>query len=449
MPCPFSGQHDRSTADRSSRRSFLASAVAVGGTLGLSACLARESERTDTPQTETTAEFPSGPEDLSTLPDRQHAWNESLVHDGHGNTVLPRHQLVLLLDYTEQTPPTDEERSRVEEAFRVIERAFQRGTGGRRDAMFNEGLLFTIGYTPTYFDRFDESVPASAGLDTPESVVEALDEDTAIVDHHDAVLVLNSDYASVALAAEEALFGVIDRVNGVEATSSLDGIFERDRRRTGFVGRGQPARKLDVEEIPDSAPLSMGFKSGFKDNQAPEDKVTIDEGPFAGGTTQMVSLLQLDLERWYNIDTEGRVSQMFSPGLDEEEVGDTGDQLGGGSGITRESVERIQEDAAEHERVGHSQKLASVRDEDFDALLLRRSEGNATSEFGPALSFSSLQRTIGDFVTTRQAMNARGLDDDVDDDRHGIRGFVEVKHRATALIPPRRLRSLPTPDGQV
>jgi hypothetical protein len=446
MPCPFSGRHTNPRSDESSRRRFLASAVAVGGTFGLSACLAREGDRTDTP-TEG-VDFPSGPADLSTLPRRQHAWNDYLIHDGHGNTILPRHQLVLFLDYTGSIPPTDDERARVEAAFRGIEAAFQRGTGGRRDAMFNGGLLFTVGYTPTYFDRFDESLPTSVGLDTPESVVDELSEEPSIADDHDAVVVLNSDYASVTLTAEEALFGTLDTVDGVEVTSSLGGVFERATRRAAFVGRGHPARELEHDEIPDSAPLSMGFKSGFADNQPSEDKVTIDEGVFAGGTTQMVSLLELGLDEWYDMGSDERVSQMFGPGLDVDEVGSTGEQLADESGITEETVDRLRADAAERGRVGHSQKLAAARDEDFDALILRRSEGNVPAEFGPALSFTSLQRAIEDFVTTREAMNAPELDDEVEDDRHGIRGFVETRHRATALVPPRGLRSLPTPRGR-
>lgn len=443
MPCPFSGQRTRSLADEPSRRRFLASAVAVGGTFGLSACLGREQSETATPDTE--PGYPPGPDDLSNLPDRQHAWNEYLIHDGHGNTILPRHQVLLFLDYTGPVPPTDDARTRVEATFRGVEAAFQRGTGGRRDAMLNEGLLFTVGYTPKYFARFDNDLAASTGLATPEAVVAELSEQETTADDHDAVVVLNSDYASVVLSAEEALFGTVETVNGVAVPTDVDGLFERDERRTGFVGRGLPARELDVDEVPESAPLSMGFKSGFAGNQPPEDKVTIDDGPFSGGTTQMISLLELDLDRWYEMASANRVSQMFSPQQDPEDVGATGDQLASQSGITEETVGRLQTDATERGRVGHSQKVAAARDDDFDALILRRSEGNATSESGPVLNFSSLQRAIDDFIETREAMNAPDFDEHVDDDRHGIRGFVDVRHRATSLVPPRRLRSLPTP----
>jgi len=48
-----------------SRRDFVKAAVAIGGTSALSACLDREGA----------PDLDTGPEDLSALPARQHAWN--------------------------------------------------------------------------------------------------------------------------------------------------------------------------------------------------------------------------------------------------------------------------------------------------------------------------------------------------------------------------------------
>lgn len=119
--------------------------------------------------------------------------------------------------------------------------------------------------------------------------------------------------------------------------------------------------------------------------------------------------------------------------------------------------------------MGHSQKLARVRDDDFDLLILRRGYSNATGTPDPRLNFSSLETGIEKFVTTRRAMNDVSLKPDSDSaegedgsaeaenggltkssvpqEEHGILGFIEVLHRTNYLIPPRSRRALPTPGG--
>jgi hypothetical protein len=124
-------------------------------------------------------------------------------------------------------------------------------------------------------------------------------------------------------------------------------------------------------------------------------------------------------------------------------VGDAGRALADHSGITEDVVDRLDEDAKTG-CVGHSQKAARARDDDFDPVILRRSEGIATEDPTPGFNFSSIQRGIADFVRTRQAMNLDGVDD-VDDAHHGILNYFEVSGRSTFLVPPRRYRALPTP----
>ena len=123
-----------------SRRSFVAAAVSVGGSLGLSACLGTERD----------PDLPRGPTDLSTLPERQHAWNDVLSTDEAGNVVAPRHRLVLLLDLTTDGVPAEDTRERMRRTFDVLDRAYHRS---------NDGLLFTVSYSSQYFDRFDGSLP--------------------------------------------------------------------------------------------------------------------------------------------------------------------------------------------------------------------------------------------------------------------------------------------------
>lgn len=406
------------------RRAFLKSAVAIGGTAALAACTQRE-----------TVDVPSGPSDLSSLPNRQHAWNSALDTDDAGNPRSPRHHVLRLLDYRRDGPPTDADRRTTEEAFRLLERAYGRS---------NDGLLFTVGYAPAYFERFDRS---PAGVDLPEPEALAPFENPAF-DAPDAVVHLAGDRAKVVLAAEEALRGRTDAVNGVEVTTSLDGVFDVAERRTGFVGEGLPADNQDVAGVPGSepvseeAPLYMGFESGFRKSQATEDRVTIPEGPFAGGTTQHISKISLNLNQWYEQDSRyQRVAKMFCPAhADSGAVKGTGDNLGDDSGVA--DCAPTEETARTRGVVGHSQKMTDLREGDRPVLLRRDFDSTDGEQAG--LHFVSLQRDVEEFVATREAMNGTDLDGAVGQrNNNGILQYMTVERRGNYLVPPRRLRALP------
>lgn len=434
MTCPRHSRDD-SDGEGSTRRSFLRAAVATGGATALSACTDLELDGSDPTETRT---VPRGAEDPDSLPERQHAWAEYLARDRSGNTTLPQHQSMLLLRYTGDGPMAAE-REAVERSFRTLERAFQRGTGGDRRAVAHEGLLFVVGYAPRWFDRFDANLPESLDLPHPAAMIDELDGNPE-ADDFDAVVHMGSGLASVLLSAEAALTGSVGRVNGVTVEGDLTAAFEVAERRTGFIGTGMPAEKYESEAIPGEAPLSMGFKSGLADNLATEAAVTIQSGPFAEGTTMQVSRLTHDLEAWYDRSREERVELMFSPHHDTEDVGEIGENLVDDSGIEESHVENLQVDAEEHGRVGHGQKIAAARDENFDTTILRR---DFDDNEGPGLHFDSWQRGISEFVAVRQAMD--GTDLDVEDPHSGILEFVDVEQRATYLMPPRSLRALPQP----
>ncbi len=415
-----------------SRRTFVKAAVAIGGAAALSACQERED-----------VDLPTGPEDLSGLPDRQHAWNATLATDDHGNVVAPRHRVVLLLNYAGDGPPSDADRKTVESAFQSLEHAYPRS---------NEGLLFTVSYSPAYFDRFDESLPDSVDLPEPKALAPFENPE---FDAPDAVVHLASDYGKVVLGAEEALLGETETLNGVEV-SGVDGVLEKVERRTGFVGEGLPADHQDVVGIPDSepvdedAPLYMGFKSGFQKNQATEDAVTIDEGPFAGGATQHVSKIRLHLHQWYEQDDrEHRVSTMFCPVHAEENlVEDAGDNLGDTSLMEEKGCPAHADDHARDKGVvGHSQKSARARDEDGNPLIIRR-DFDSTDDGQATLHFVALQDAISKFVETREAMNGTDLADSGavgQRTNNGILQYMSVERRGNYLLPPRDHRSLPAP----
>lgn len=438
------GSFTRRLSERAlSRRDFAKAALAIGGTGALGACLEREG-RPDVPV------GASDPE--SAYPRRVFAWNEWMARDGHGNTSLPNHQLILFLDYADEGVPTAAEREQVEATLGSVEQACQRGNGGvnpyRPGGETNAGLLWTIGYGPRYFERFDADLPPSVDLPRPEETLEAVDEDPEKADPYEAALLFSSDHAHLLLEVEQAIWGNLNELNGYRMRASLEGVLELAERRTGFVGQGLPRKRLDVEEIPPQAPMSMGFTSGFADNQATEDRVALEEGPFAEGSLQHISRLEIDAEAWWsdNDDAE-RIELMFTPEHTPEDIVNAAERLATDSEVGEADVERLEDDAENHGIVGHTQKVARARDENFDPKILRRSEAISTGAKRPGFNFTSLQRDIEHFVEVREAMNSTDID--LPEEDHGILEYLEVEHRGNYLVPPRELRALPPADPEV
>ena len=403
-----------------SRRDYLRSLVAVGGTAALSACL-------DT----SGSEVPTG--DPAERPARQHAWNDALGTDDDGNPRPPEHHVVLALNLA--TTPGADVRETVETAFRSLERAY---------AYDPAGLLFTVGYSSAYFQQVgaDQPVPDPEAITTLESPE---------FDGFDAVVHLASDEAAVVLEAEEALLGEVNEPNGVAMEATLEGVFERaEPRRTGFVGPGLPAQRTHLDGVPDSipeeAPFFMGFRSGFAESQAPEDRVTIQDGPYAGGTTMHVESLTLQLQTWFEQDSHTqRVSKIYSPEHAEEGLaGDVGEKLGTSTGVAGEIAERTERDARERGMVGHAQKAARARDDDGTPPLLRRDFNTIDNEV-PGVHFLSLQRSIDEFVRVRMTMAGEDLAGEGVGQRlnNGILQYIFVRRRGNFLLPPREDRALP------
>jgi hypothetical protein len=420
------------------RREVVKAAVAVGGAVGLSACV-------DAIGGESSA--PAGPDDLSTLPERQHAWKGRVREDEFGNEALPRHQTLLYLNLTEE--PNADARDTVEAALSTLDRALARN---------HEGLLHSIGYSPAYFDRhYDESLPED--LDLPEPRALSSFEDPEL-DRQDALLHLATDKPDLLLRVEEALTGERDTLNGTSVEAALTDVFEVDERRTGFVGAGMPHERGDQIEgvpegnpIPEASPLFMGFKAGFAKNQATEDYVTLDSGPFAGGTTKHVSNIRQRLADWYGEQSyEERVMEMFSPGhVEQGLVEGVGENLGDDSGIDQ-FVDDIETHAREYGRVGHAQKAARAnRDADGNPLLLRRHFESADDDIA-SLHFPSLQTGISQFEAVRRAMNGEDIPQITPAVRqrvnNGILEYIFTKKRGNFLVVPRSLRALPTPTGE-
>lgn len=427
------------TDDRT-RREVLKAAVAGGGAGALSACLGYQGDP-----------VPSGPDDLSSLPERQYAWNDRIRTDEHGNHELPHHQIFLYLTLEGDGPPDADDRRQVEAAFRSLDRAYERSP---------DGLLWSAAYGPSYFDRYDEPLPDSVDLPENRSLSPF---ETPDLDDQDALVQLTSDRADVVLEAERALLGEHDTANDAEMAATLDGVLHLaadDDRRTGFIGDGMPAERQDELDgipeggpVPEESPLFMGFTAGFARQQASEDDIAIDEGPFADGTTKHVSHLRQRLKDWYTENSaEENVKKMFSPRHAEEEwVEGAGHNLGVDSRVEA-TLDDVEEQAREHGIVGHAQKNARAnRDEDGNPLLLRRHVESTDNDVA-SLHFPSLQREISQFERVREAMNGVDLTAATPQVRqrvgNGILEYIFVVHRGNWLVPPRSKRALPTPQGE-
>lgn len=361
------------------------------------------------------------------LPPRQHAWEEVLPRDAHGNTEAAPAQRLLMFDV--DGDPSHEHVRHLEAVLRRLETAFPWGPSG---------LLHLIGWGPGYFARYVDS-PSPIPPPTPLSLHEDPELDT-----YDACLHLACDDENRLTAIEQAL---VDGSGPLPEPSlfSLRGVLRHRETRTGFVGAGLPARHQDVSGIPNGrpvppqAPLYMGFKSSFRRNQATEDEITIDDGPLAGGTTMHLSALRLRLDSWYGLlDEDGRAARMFAPQVRAREV----------SGFTTSAPTHAEQAASSAERegvVGHLQAAAGARRDDRP-LILRR-DFNTTDSQQAGLHFVALQRNIADFEATRRAMNAAdapatnpGITATVN---NGIKEFIFVSRRANYAVPARADRSFP------
>jgi deferrochelatase/peroxidase EfeB len=407
------------------RRAVLRGLVAAGGVSALAACL-------DTEFDGGTVDVPAG--DPARRPDRQHAWNEFLATDDHGNPQLPNHHVFRSLSYEGSSRERD--REVVETALLDLERAYETS---------NEGLLFTVGYSPTYFERFDERFDA----DLPPAGPVVPGEN---VRHNDADIFLHlaSDHASVVLEAEEALFG--DREANGRAVTSLDGLLslEDEGRRTGFIGAGIPAERegnlhgIPEEQLPEDAPNFMNFRAGFTGSQATEDRVTLQEGRFAGGTTQHIEIMAHILRNWFDHSTQEQVDRMFGPGVDAENVGPLGEKLTTDNPVDSVDKEELLAAAEEEGVVGHAQKMSRYR-EDGRPPILRR-DVNTDDNSVAGVVFVSLQRAFEDFRRLRVAMAGLDLSEETpvaERERNGIRQYFRSRERGNFLIPPREMRALP------
>ena len=365
------------------------------------------------------------------LPERQFAWNATLALDEHGNPTPPRFNRLLFFD-VERTPSAAGA-TVLEAALRSLERRFSWGPSG---------LLFAVGWGPSYFTR-------ALAADSPIPAAKALSQfELPTIDRFDMVLHLAGDDEGRLARIERAVTGRAP-VAGVPESIDVSSVLTWRETRTGFVGPGLPAGHQHVggiphgSPVPRSAPLFMGFKSSLRRNQASEDAVAIPSGPFAGGTTMAVSYMRLRLDSWYgDLDERQRVALMYAPQVTPADVRRVTTDPPTDARSLRSTIRR-------DGMIGHAQTTAAARRNGKPVILRRDFD---TVDGGQAgLHFVSLQRTIDDFVRTRTAMNASSAQlanpAITNTDNNGINAFIFVLKRGNYLIPPRRARSFPDLDG--
>jgi hypothetical protein len=411
--------------DSLTRRRFLvgAGAILAGG---VSAAVAAH-------RATASVEVPSVP--LGTqpayLPARQHAWSRWLHRDEYGNPLAPRYDRLLFFDVRGR--PTAAYARLLESRLRTLERHFRWGP---------DGLLFTVSYGPEYFTGVLGVPPPLARATSLSSF-----ESPAIDSYHVCIHLACDDEAR--LADIEAALAMGHILRGVDGSLSLAPILIWRETRTGFTGRGLPAAHQHVHGIPAGgpvpagAPLFMGFKSGLKKNQATEDDVTIPAGEFAQGTTMQVSYMRLELDHWYGrLSAQERVALMYSPQTTVEAVRKFTTDASGNPGAITQAITR-------YGAVGHAQASAEARRHNRPVIIRRDFD---TVDGGYAgLHFVSVQRSIEDFVATRNAMNATGAHNInrqiTATANNGINAFISVRRRANYMMPSRRDRSFPQLGG--
>jgi hypothetical protein len=350
---------------------------------------------------------------MTRLPQAQHAWEATYGTDDRRRPIAPRFHRLLLIEVA--GTPTAADVDRLESALRELERHFARGPAG---------LLTCLGWGPGWFERH---TPIASPIARPLPL--ARWEDPVLEDFDACLHLAGDDEARLATVATE-LFGrgPLDQ----RARLRLRAV------RSGFVGPGLPAERLPAARISAGAPLVLGHHSGLRGNQASEERVTIADGPLAGGTTMHVSRIALDLEAWYAQDEDTRARRMFSPAISARDAEALIDDA-------PSDADRLPELAAGHGVVGHAQAAGRARLNGEPRI--NRRDFASLDDGLPGTHFVSLQRSIEDFNAVRAVMNA------ADARRHhpaigardnnGINAFLDVRSRATFAVPPREHRAYP------
>lgn len=408
------------------RRRFIAGATALAAG-GLAASVAVGRAQAAAPEL---PNVPLGTQPAG-LPARQHAWVRTLEVNSLGDPVAPKYDRLLFFDVNGAPNPAYAQL--LESRMRTLERRYEWGP---------DGLLFTVSWGPAYFKllRIPSPVPVATSLSSFENPA---------IDRYHMCLHLACDDEQRLLEVERALVRGAP-LEGVDGSLLLAPALAWRETRTGFTGAGLPAAHQHVRGIPagnpvpKASPLFMGFNSGLKKNQATEDDVSILMGAFAQGTTMQVSYMRLNLDQWYDELSEAqRVALMYSPQTTVAAVAKITTDAPGEPGKITEAITK-------YGLIGHAQASATARQHNRPVIIRRDFDTVDGGHSG--LHFVSVQRSIQDFVATRNAMNASGAHlvnkAITPTANNGINAFIAVKRRANYVMPSRADRAFPLLPGR-
>jgi hypothetical protein len=383
----------------------------------------------------------------------------------------------LVITATLTRVPSLPDQQRLEAALRMVEGAY---------AYAPSGVFALVAYGLPYFQTYVRPAVVNAHLprmaDTLDTsgiagspvLLDAIrfpsDPASTVLEANDVVVHLRSDSLDILHDIQRALFERSGHLNG-QRTSAADiaDLFHVTSVRTGFVGAGLPhrmaqhARLRVAAQIPETAPLFMGFTSTQQQGQAREVAVSFDGQPnplvrslttarpgdyFAGGTALHLSHLIEDLDNWYALSYDERVARMFHLYVPSR----PGRVTLATQWLNPNTTET---DASQRQVIGHNEAVQrGSRTQEGQALALRVDfntldpldvEGGAAS--GPTPGVHFLAFTPGSAIFHRSRM---GMDDPLLSARYGvanrangINAFIRTTRRQNFLVPPRAYRAFP------
>jgi len=377
--------------------------------------------------------------------------------------VPPVWNLVVTATLARAPGPRDQER--LDAALQAVESAYPYAP---------EGVFLLVAYGLPYFRRYVRPevyaahLPYMADAERAPVLLDAVrfasDPPSLALEANEVVFHLRSDALDHLQDVQRALFGRSGRLAG-RATREADvaDLVTVTSTRMGFVGPGLPRRMAQqaglavAAEIPEAAPLFMGFTSTQQLGQAREAAVSFEgrRDPllppltsakpgdyFAGGTALHLSHLAEDLDKWYALPYDERLARMFHPGA----ASAPGRITVATSWLNPNPAEFHAQDTSV---LGHNEAIQrGSRSEEGQALQLRADFNTMDPLDGPAapgvhfLAFTAGSRI---FHRSRQAMDATDLAEKhgLAPTANGINAFIRATRRQNFLAPPRRHRAFP------
>lgn len=366
------------------------------------------------------------------------------------------------------------EQQRLEAALRAVEAAYPYSPAG---------VFSLVAYSLPYFRRyirpevFDTHLPHMADAAAAPVLLDAVrfasDPPSTLLEANEVLFHLRSDVFGQLRDVQRALFGQSGTLAGRPASNAdVADLFHVTSVRTGFVGPGLPRRMAQqaalpiAAQIPEAAPLFMGFTSTQQLGQAREVAVSFDgkRDPllqpltsarpgdyFAGGTALHLSHLLEDLDSWYALPYESRLAQMFHQNVASQPGRVTVQTFW----LTPNPSEL---DAQQHHVIGHNEAVQrGSRSGEGQALQLRADFNtmdplDAPDGSIPRPGLHFLAFTPGSYIfhQSRTAMDATDVAKryEIASAANGINAFIHATRRQNFLVPPRRHRAFPLVELQ-